>query len=150
MKKELLVPIVSDISTLFEVTFIELDCGAAHMNIARYLLKRRDSELAKCLADPGFWEARIASVRPIFERSQVFLENKIIKKILKVALYTSLNGGNPVSAPRLTSNLTTNCEEALNAQGEYSLTGLQEKKAPFSWQRRQLWQRFLCSMKLNL
>ena len=57
---------------------------------------------------PNFWGEQIAHFKPIYERYGVPIEDKLIKKILKVGVYTSLNGGNPASHDRIFDNLSEN------------------------------------------
>jgi hypothetical protein len=105
MKKSLLLSILKEISEKYPAIFVDLDMSAAHTRIARYLLADPNSQLDSALKDDLFWATQITNLMPIFESANIELNPKILKKILKVGLYTSLNGGNPASPERFRANL---------------------------------------------
>ena len=113
MKKELLIQSLRFLSAAYDMVFIDFDLSAAHTRIARYLLHNRESELDKSLSDPQFWGSRIKSLKPYFQEADILLDDKSIKKLLKVGLYTSLNGGNPLNEKRLIVNIALNATEYL-------------------------------------
>lgn len=89
--------------------FIDVDISAAHTRIARYLLNDQESDLDQCLSDTEFWTKEINFYKPYL--TSIDLPDNFINKILKVGLYTSLNGGNPSSNERLLSNLGLNATD---------------------------------------
>ena len=101
MKKDLLLEILKSFSLISAFVFIDVDMSAAHSRIARYLLSNPNSVMGLSLNDANFWETQVNSLKFIYEEKKLSVPPKIIKKILKVGLYTSLNGGNPVSDARL-------------------------------------------------
>lgn len=124
MKKVLLLQILKELSLNRNAVFIDIDMGAAHTRIARYLLHKEGSNLDYSLKDPQFWNVQISKARPYYEESGVNISDKIIKKLLKVGLYTSLNGGNPCSVERLVANLSLNVEDYINSNGLVSIEDL--------------------------
>jgi len=113
MKKELLIEILKRLSKEGDVSFIDIDMSAAHSRIARFLLSNNESDLGSSLKDPDFWSTQISALRHHFSDRNVDITDSHIKKILKVGLYTSLNGGNPCSDDRLLATLTFNAEDLL-------------------------------------
>lgn len=97
--------------------FVDLDMSAAHTRIARFMLADSQSDLERALKDIQFWDSQMDHLESFLKERQVDLPRKNFKKILKVALYTSLNGGNPLSVDRLVSNLSINAEEYINKNG---------------------------------
>jgi hypothetical protein len=118
MKKNFLIEILKKLTIEKpEFAFVDVDFSAAHTRIARYLLFEFESELDKSLEDPNFWEIQVNNARTHFEQQNLDLTDKTIKKLLKVGLYTSLNGGNPTSKGRMIDNLFLNAEkEVLNSK----------------------------------
>lgn len=117
MKKDLLVEILRDFSLRESFTFIDVDMSAAHSRIAKYLLGDPESVMGLSLNDANFWETQVNALKEIYLRGGLEVPPKIIKKILKVGLYTSLNGGNPISEARLNDNLTLNAGDYLFSIG---------------------------------
>lgn len=111
MKKNLLISILKELSLNRQVAFLDVDMSAAHTRIARYLLANSESDLDKSLQDEFFWPQQVALYKPILKG--IDLDDKTIKKLLKVGLYTSLNGGTPSSEARLIANLGLNAENYL-------------------------------------
>jgi hypothetical protein len=116
MKKGLLVGTLKQYSLQSDVVFVEFDLSAAHSRIARYLLHNDESEFERSLKDPQFWNAQIQKLNPFFVKEGSVVPEKIRKKMLKVALYTSLNGGNPLSEERLRANLSLNAKEIIEKE----------------------------------
>lgn len=117
MKKDLLIEILIEFSIRDNFTFIDVDMSAAHSRIAKYLLGDPESVMGLSLNDINFWETQVNTLKEIYIRGGLEVPPKIIKKILKVGLYTSLNGGNPVSDARLNDNITLNAGEFLFSIG---------------------------------
>lgn len=112
MKKSLLIEIVKELSIRSSAVFIDVDMSAAHTRIGRFLLSDEDSDLNKALSDAEFWPSVVSKYKDRF--AQVLVNEKQVKKILKVGLYTSMNGGNPVGDKRLIANITSNLIDTLD------------------------------------
>lgn len=126
MKKNMLLKVIQDLSQDREAVFVDIDMGAAHTRIARYLRSDPESQLDSSLKDPMFWGTQIQKAKPSFEENGVYIDEKAIKRILKVGLYTSMNGGNPVSEERLLFNIAMNAESYINKEGISSRAELKE------------------------
>lgn len=113
MKKTLLIKILQELSLRKKIVFIDVDMSAAHTRVARYLLSNEESNLNKSLSDEEFWPTVIQKHKPEFLQADINLADKEIKKVLKVGLYTSMNGGNPTSEDRLVDNITNNLDSYL-------------------------------------
>lgn len=114
MKKVLLIEILKELSLMKSAVFIDVDMSAAHTRIARYLLSDSQSDLERSLVDNDFWQKQILLYKPYCEGLN--LDDKTIKKILKVGLYTSLNGGNPYSDKQLVANISLNAVQYLETK----------------------------------
>ena len=66
------------------------------------------------------------NAKPYFEKYNVSLDDKVIKKILKIGLYTALNGGRPFSPERLHDNLLLSADSWINANNLQSLEALSQ------------------------
>lgn len=128
MKKNLEIEILNQLTLKRNAVFVDIDMGAAHTRVARRLLSRSDSQLDKSLKDPEFWNTQIKLAKPFFEERRVTLQDKEIKKILKVALYTSMNGGNPTSDARLLKNLSDNAGRYIDEQGLSNVIDIRESE----------------------
>lgn len=95
------------------VCFIDIDMSACHSRVAAYLMYDTASQISLSLEDAGFWKRQIEWATPFFESNGVDLSPEEIKKMLKVMLYTSLNGGNPSSESRLIDNIGNNAKAYL-------------------------------------
>jgi hypothetical protein len=125
MKKDFLIQNLEDISKNRKgIFFLDIDCAAAHSRIASFLLSDYESSLSTSLRDEGFWDGQISNVLPFYENYEVEIERKMVKKILKVGLYTSLNGGNPWSHDRLVDSLTLNAKDSVKeyTKGDFPLS----------------------------
>lgn len=91
---------------------LELDMSACHSRVASSLMPP-NSELKKALTDSNFWEVQVNQFLSLYSTEGIEMTFKILFNILKVFLYTSLNGGNPASEERLIDNLTGNAMELL-------------------------------------
>lgn len=121
MKKNLLINILLELSKIKPVSFIDCDMSAAHSRVAKFLLENPDSIMGLSLKDENFWQSQIQSLRYIYHDRGFRVPDNIIKKVLKVGLYTSMNGGNPIGEDRLFDNLTN------NAEGYFSSIGLKKE-----------------------
>lgn len=90
----MLLGILEQLSLIKNTVFVDIDIGACHTRIARYLQSQDRTDLEGALKDPQFWAAQINLVKPVFKDKSVDVNDKTIKSILKVGLYTSLNGAN--------------------------------------------------------
>jgi hypothetical protein len=113
MNKVLLIKIVQKLTEMNQqMLVLELDMSACHSRVASSLLPP-NSELNKALTKSNFWELQVTNFLPLYVNEGVEMNFKMLKRILKVFLYTSLNGGNPASEERLTDNLTSNAMDLL-------------------------------------
>jgi hypothetical protein len=117
MNKVLLLRIASDLAKKENVAFVDIDMGAAHSRIACYLNRGIGKLLEASLKNPDFWATQVKKVKPVFQKAGISLHDGEIKKILKVGLYTSLNGGNPSSDNRIMDNMTQNTGRYLKSKG---------------------------------
>jgi hypothetical protein len=108
-----------------EFLFFDLDMGAAHTRIARYLLSDEKSQLDSSLTDSEFWKTQIEKALPYFQKREINREPAVIKKLLKVGIYTSLNGKNPSSTDRLLANLSLNAENFLKENSFVSIRDIE-------------------------
>lgn len=113
MNKALLIKIVQKLTEMNKQMFVlELDMSACHSRVASSLLPP-NNELNKLLTKSHFWETQVNEFLPLYKNEGIEMNFKMLKRILKVFLYTSLNGGNPASQERLIDNLTGNAMEIL-------------------------------------
>lgn len=113
MNKALVVEILKQFTSLNKQCFIiEIDMSAMHSRVAASLLPE-NSMLQKSLEDPSFWKTQVNRFLPLYEHKNINMTFDILKRVLKVQLYTSLNGGNPGSRDRLIDNLTGNAKVLL-------------------------------------
>lgn len=127
MKKMLLLDILMVLSIMRNnFAFLDFDMGAAHTRIACFLLANENSQLDASLKDPEFWQTQIQNAEPCFQKRDVLLKPASIKKILKEGIYTSLNGGNPISKECLLSNLSLNAEGYLKKNKLVSVEHISE------------------------
>jgi len=109
MKKNLLISIANQLTCQSSAVLIDVDMSAAHTRVARYLLSDDESSLSKSLTDTEFWPTIVNQYRDRFTGlKELKIKDKEIKKFLKVGLYTSMNGGNPVNDVRLVANIGLN------------------------------------------
>lgn len=116
MKKNFLIENLKDLSKNANVAFIDFDMSAAHSRIARYLLSK-PGFMDASLKDPEFWGTQVSRLRCFYDQMNIDLPDKNVKKILKVGLYSSMNGGNPISDERMLSNLQDNAEGYITKEG---------------------------------
>ena len=100
-----------------DCSFLDLDLGAAHAAVATSFLSSR-SVLAKVLSVPNFWDTQVTEFQPRFKG---LITSSELRKILKIGLYTALNGGTPYSERRLT--------ETLKGTASKSIGGLKDPAA---------------------
>jgi hypothetical protein len=113
MNKALLIEIVRRLTeSNKQMLVLELDMSACHSRVASSLMPP-NSELKKALTDSNFWEVQVNQFLSLYSTEGIEMTFKMLKRILKVFLYTSLNGGNPASEERLIDNLTGNAMELL-------------------------------------
>ncbi len=98
MKKELKYNILKDLSKDMGYSFVDLDMSAAHARIALSLLGNKSVFLKDAVIAPKFWDDRttyyLPQVNDLLKSLNLSdLKPKELRQILKVSLYTSLNGG---------------------------------------------------------
>lgn len=90
-----------------EYSIMDLDMSAAHARFAVALQGSRKSELFNAVEYSGkFWDEKASYFHELISKAEIPLDKKQVRAMLKVALYTSLNGGNPFSEARMYKNLT--------------------------------------------
>eukprot|EP00952_Eustigmatos_sp_NYUAD-ZCMA_P010609 43381-Eustigmatos_ZCMA.PRE.1 len=82
--------------------------SAAHSRVARFLIVDPNSVLGVSLRDKQFWATQVARLLPLISARGVNMDEKTLKRILKVGLYTAMNGGNPSSDARVLDNISNN------------------------------------------
>ena len=110
MKKDLLKSVLKDLSLRKKIEFLEIDMSACHSRVARSLILSPDSVLGVSLREPQFWATQVNALKIFYLERDLNVDDKTLKRILKVALYTAMNGGNPASDARLLDNLSNNYE----------------------------------------
>jgi hypothetical protein len=105
MRKDVKSDILKQITNMFDCQIIDFDFAGAHAVIATRLLGPSERLLRECVSSSSFWDDQTE----IFMRRNGFSDLKISQKecraMLKIMLYTSLNGGNPLSPARVFDNL---------------------------------------------
>lgn len=117
MATQLLVRICKKLSLLVPGVFLDLDMSACHTRIASSLILEDDNPLRDCLSDGDFWNGQVALMQPIFEEFGITLPDSLVKKVLKVVLYTCLNGGRSLSPDRIWDNVSKNLKELVKERG---------------------------------
>jgi hypothetical protein len=108
MKKVLLLDILKVISSQYNLTFLDIDMSACHSRVALSLQGNiHNTLLYKALNKPSFWGDQVSKYKRTFDKYD--LTFKECKGLLKIPVYTILNGGNPCSPDNLTNNLEDNC-----------------------------------------
>lgn len=98
MRKDFQVLCLKTFTILFpQYFFLEVDLSACHTRIASSLLAKEGNPLELSLAGDNFWKTEVGAYLPWFQDANPSVVFKNVKDILKVFLYTSLNGGNPGS-----------------------------------------------------
>lgn len=106
-------------------TFIDIDLSACHANVASATQNDHNSELHKLVNVKGnFWSDNATIYQNRISEKGVLIDVKELRAILKVAFYTSLNGGNPFNKNRLSANLKVSAPRLL--EGFSSIKGLAE------------------------
>lgn len=113
MKKDLKLNILKELS-LKGFKMLDCDMSACHSRVAASILRKESSQIKFSLEDGNFWKGQVGLFKPTFAKYDVDITEDTIKKILKVMLYTSLNGGNPGSEARLFDNLKSNAKDYIN------------------------------------
>ena len=82
--------------------FIDIDIQSAHSHFAAKLAGE-DSIINSLVTNKTIWKDKINDVRDQFLKHNI--EDKIIKNIIKIGVYGTLNGGNPVGETILNENI---------------------------------------------
>lgn len=116
MIKAFLVEIVKEITKSNKnFLVIEFDMSACHSRVAASLLQKGNL-LETALTAEDFWKNQVDTFHPQYISKGIDINKKTLKRMLKVSLYTALNGGNPASHDRLVDNLSSNAIEFLPAK----------------------------------
>lgn len=115
MKKEMVNQALIKSTERLDGTFIDLDLSACHANVASAVKNDSRSQLYQLVNIKGgnFWSDHALVYQKQLASKGVEVDLKQLRSILKVAFYTSLNGGNPFSEKRLASNLKDNAPDQL-------------------------------------
>lgn len=90
-------------------SILDLDMGAAHARVAIALQKDDKSELYRSVVASGsFWDEKAQLYHRKFVDAGVAIEKPQVRAMLKVVLYSSLNGGSPLGKELLFDNITLN------------------------------------------
>lgn len=120
MKKNLKYQILKEISKETNYSFIDFDMSAAHARIALSLLGNKSHYLREVVNSSRFWDERTEYYLPKVNKVLVDLLDlpalvpQELRAMLKVSLYTSLNGGNPFGPGRLLKNIHDNALKLLS------------------------------------
>jgi hypothetical protein len=104
MKKDLLLDIIINISLRNKkVVFIDIDMSACHSRIATSLQARpfENTELYRLVHTENFWAGQLDIVQPLIEERGIQVPRVNLKNMLKVFVYTALNGGSPLTPLRM-------------------------------------------------
>lgn len=119
MKKDLANPILKESLLYFKrrnlsYSYLDLDMSAAHARFAVVLQQRRDSELREAVIEGGaFWDSRTEIFHKKLSDVGVEIEKKQLRGMLKVMLYTPLNGGEPLGLNNLFKNFSDNAPQLI-------------------------------------
>ena len=105
MKKELKWAIIDRLTKNFTCKIVDFDLSGAHANIATCLQGGGPTLLKQMTTSPSFWDERTELYWPSVERSNLGIDKSALRESLKIMLYTSLNGGNPLNPERVRDNL---------------------------------------------
>lgn len=90
----------------YHFSIIDLDMSAAHARFAIALQKSKETQLYQAVVNSGkFWDEKAEHYHKLIEAKSINLTRQNVRAMLKVALYTTLNGGNPLGVPRLFKSL---------------------------------------------
>lgn len=105
MRKDVKSDLLKQITNMFDCQIVDFDFAGAHAVIATRLLGPSERLLRECVSSSSFWDdqTKIFMLRNGF--SDLKISQKECRAILKIMLYTSLNGGNPLSPARVFDNL---------------------------------------------
>lgn len=96
-------------------SILDIDMSAAHSRFAISLSGTRNSDLYRAVdGSAKFWDERASFFHAKVEAAGIPLNQEEVRKMLKVALYTSLNGGNPVGVARLYKNISDHKPTLIN------------------------------------
>lgn len=88
-------------------SILDLDMSAAHTRFAIGIMGTHNCQLYEAIMSKGkFWDENAVIFTRALKEVGVIMPEKGVRALLKVCLYTCLNGGNPLSAQRLFKNLT--------------------------------------------
>lgn len=73
---------------------IDIDIKSAHSNITLKLVDQQ-TVMHDLVNNGNIWKDKIHQIRPLFTSKNIDISNKILKGILKSAVYGLLNAGNP-------------------------------------------------------
>lgn len=92
-------------------TFLDLDMSACHLRVGERLLKNDNSACTRAVHEESFWNTSAKQAQMYFRTAGLYENTASIRASLKVATYTSLNGGNPSSPYRIFENAIFNFSE---------------------------------------
>lgn len=89
------------------ISIVDVDMSAAHARFAITLQGNRQTQLYYAVTQSGkFWDEKAAFYHSKIAEKGIALDQKQVRAMLKVSLYTSLNGGNPFGVTRLLKNIS--------------------------------------------
>lgn len=115
MKKDFQVLNLQVFSHLYPQYFtLEVDLSACHSRIACFLLAKENNPLEQALKkEDEFWYNEARVYLPWFQEVNPLADLETVKGIIKIYLYTSLNGGNPSSPDRVRDALNNKAPHLL-------------------------------------
>lgn len=112
MKKDLSGKILKSILRRWQAegrvySILDLDMSAAHARFAIALQGTKNTQLFQAVENSGkFWDEKATYYQKQLSDKDYEFTHKQVRDMLKVSLYTSLNGGNPFGIERLFKNLS--------------------------------------------
>lgn len=116
MKKDLSGKILKTIIRRWQIegkcySILDLDMSAAHARFAVALQGSHNTQLFQAVENSGkFWDERATFYHQLIAERDIDLSKAQVRSMLKVSLYTSLNGGNPFGLARLFKNISAQNE----------------------------------------
>ncbi|RYE26891.1 MAG: hypothetical protein EOP45_02980 [Sphingobacteriaceae bacterium] len=80
-------------------------------NLYFYYIKSKG--LSCLITQPHFWDGYAGNYTKTLNESGINISTAAVRAMLKVSFYTSLNGGNPFNAERMSANLKINAPDLI-------------------------------------
>lgn len=105
MKKSLRDGVLEDFTrSRPSLAVVDIDMGACHACVCASLMGPGNI-LSESLEDTSFWDKYAQKFLKNFKEAKVYMTEKVLRGLLKIALYTSMNGGKPCNPARVLNAL---------------------------------------------